>query len=303
MRNWVPILVFFATAALAGFSPASAPVLAPARQQPSEAEAQLRADKLTANQHRNDSAVEQYERIEHQIDRTGGPNPRVTEDRTFRVVPTGTGTMKILLRDNDKTPGPTDYHKQLEQWREALELALKPDDSRAKSAFAKFDKKRKDRAELIDAMRDGFTHKWLGQETIDGHSCDVYQLDPNPNFHPKTLLQEVISHVVAKIWVDREQNQLVRGQANVTKDISVGGGILGKLYRGGVFFFQQSEVAPGIWFPYLYQYDFTARRFLFTFEEHQVIQSSRFRRVGTPKEALAIVQSELASGKTLTADP
>src|SRR5215472_9039530 len=144
MRNGVPTVALLTIAALAGFPHASAPAI----QQPSEAEAQLRADKLIANQHRDDSAIERYERIEHQIDRTGGPSPRVTEDRTFRVVPTGTGTMKILLRDNGKTPNPADYHRQLEQWRDALELALKPDDSRAKSAFAKFDKKRKDRAEL-----------------------------------------------------------------------------------------------------------------------------------------------------------
>ena len=98
-------------------------------------------------------------------------------------------------------------------------------------------------------------------------------------------------------------NQLVRAEAHVVRDISFGGGILGKLYRGGVFAFAQSEVAPGIWLPTRYQYDYTARKFLFTFEQHQWIEVSHYRRVGSPKEALALVQSELASGKTLTADP
>jgi len=302
MRKWFAISVFAAALASNGLLRSS---VAPAQQSqpPSEAEVQLRAGKLAANQHQDDLAIEQYERIEHEVDRTGGATPRVTQDRTFRVVPTGTGTMKLLLRDNDRPADPAEYHKQLELWKDTLELFLKPDDSRAKSAYAKFERKKRDRAELIDAMRDGFSHKWLGQETVDGHSCDVFQLDPNPSFHPRSMLQEVISHVRAKIWVDRNQDQLVRGEAHVIKDISVGGGILGKLYHGGVFFFQQSEVAPGVWLPTRYQYDFTARKFLFTFEEHQYIESSRYHRIGPPKEALAAVRDELASGKSLTADP
>jgi hypothetical protein len=306
MRKWFAISVLAAALAFNGLLRSSvvpAQQSAQQAQPPSEAEVQLRAGKLAANQHQDDLAIEQYERIEHEVDRTGGATPRVTQDRTFRVVPTGTGTMKLLLRDNDRPADPAEYHKQLELWKDTLELFLKPDDSRAKSAYAKFERKKRDRAELIDAMRDGFSHKWLGQETVDGHSCDVFQLDPNPSFHPRSMLQEVISHVRAKIWVDRNQDQLVRGEAHVIKDISVGGGILGKLYHGGVFFFQQSEVAPGVWLPTRYQYDFTARKFLFTFEEHQYIESSRYHRIGPPKEALAAVRDELASGKSLTADP
>jgi hypothetical protein len=306
MRKWFAISVLAAALAFNGLLRSSVTPAQQAGQQsqpPSEAEVQLRAGKLAANQHQDDLAIEQYERIEHEVDRTGGATPRVTQDRTFRVVPTGTGTMKLLLRDNDRPADPAEYHKQLELWKDTLELFLKPDDSRAKSAYAKFERKKRDRAELIDAMRDGFSHKWLGQETVDGHSCDVFQLDPNPSFHPRSMLQEVISHVRAKIWVDRNQDQLVRGEAHVIKDISVGGGILGKLYHGGVFFFQQSEVAPGVWLPTRYQYDFTARKFLFTFEEHQYIESSRYHRIGPPKEALAAVRDELASGKSLTADP
>lgn len=278
----------------------------PARQQvqpPTDAELLARADKLIANQHRNEQSLDEYERLERQVDQTAGMTPRILEDRTYRIVPTGTGTMKILVSDRGKQVEAADYRKGLQLWEQALELALKPDDSRAKAAYAKFEKKKKDRAELINSMRDGLLRKWVGQETVDGHLCDVIQLDPNPEYHPRNLLQDAITHVTAKIWVDHSVIQLVRAEAHVTRDISFGGGILGKLYRGGVFAFSQSEVAPGIWLPTRYQYDYTARKFLFTFEQHQWIEVSRYRRVGSPKEALALVQSELASGKTLTADP
>jgi hypothetical protein len=270
---------------------------------PSEAEIEARADKLVANQNRNDLAIAQYERVEHQVSRTGGTDPKTIEDRTFRVVPTGTGTMKLLLSDLGKQPDPAEYRKQLQLWQQTLELALNPRDSRAKAAYAKFDKKKKDRAELIDGLKLGLTRKWVGRETINGHLCDVIQLDPNPDFHPHTLFQEAISRVTAKIWVDHAQNQLVHGEAHIVRDLSFGGGILGKLYRGGVFSLDQTEVAPGVWLATRYQYDFTARKFLFTFEEHQYIEATHYRHIGSPNEILALVQKELASGKPFSPGP
>ena len=302
MPKFLAVPIFAAVLALPTLSPGFAP---PAQQPqpPSDAELQTRADELIANQHRNEQFLDQYERLERQVDQTAGMTPKILEDRTYRIVPTGTGTMKILVSDRGKQPDPAEYRKELQLWEQTLELTLKPNDSRTKTAYAKFEKKKKDRAELINSMKEGLLRKWIGQETVNGHLCDVIQLDPNPEFHPRSTLQEAITRVTAKIWVDHSVNQLVRGEAHVVRDISFGGGILGKLYRGGVFSFDQSEVAPGIWLPTRYQYDYTARKFLFTFEQHQWIEVSHYRRVGSPKEALALVQSELASGKFLTADP
>lgn len=262
-----------------------------------------RTDILIANQHANDDALQEYEHILREVDRTGGSNPRTMEDRTFRVVPTGTGTLRILLRDNGKPTDPAYYRRQLQSWQDVLELALRPNDPRAKTAYAKFEKRKRDRADLVDAVPEAFIQKWVGRETVSGHDCDIVDLQPNPNFHPHSMLQEALTHFTAKAWVDHDTNQLVRGEAHVIRDIAVGGGILGKLYRGGVFSFEQGPVSGGVWLPTRYQYDFSGRKFLFTFEVHQVVESTQYRRVGPPKEALAIVRNEIATGKVVQADP
>jgi hypothetical protein len=274
-----------------------------AAQGPTDAEIRARAQKLIDNQHRNDDALDQYERIERHVDQTAGDTPRVLEDRIYRVVPTGTGTMKLLLKDNGKPADPAEYHKQLIAWRDLLEVMLKPDDPRTKSAYEKWQKKKQDRREIVDAARNAFLTKWIGQETRNGHVCDVFQVDPNPEFHPHSIAQDVLTRVTAKIWVDHATDQLVRGEAHVIRDLSFGGGILGKLYRGGVFSLDQAEVTPGIWLPIRYQYDFTARKFLFTFEEHQYIEVSAYRRDGSANQCLALVQNELATGKSTYGDP
>src|SRR5208282_4841752 len=126
----------------------------PPSQAPSEAEMKARTDGLIANQHTDDEAIEEYEHVEREIDRSGGPDPRTVQDRTFRVVPTGTGTLRILLKDNGKATDPDDYRRQLQAWRDVLQLALHPDDPRSKTAYTKFEKKKRDKQEIVDWTRD-----------------------------------------------------------------------------------------------------------------------------------------------------
>ena len=272
-------------------------------QPPSEVEMRARTEKLMANQHADDQALELYQRIERHVDRSGDTSDRIIDDRTYRVVPTGAGTQKILLRDADKPVDSASYGREMRALADLLRTMADPNNPKATAALAKRQKRERERVEFVDAMKEAFLSKWLTADTKNGRECDVFELDPNPDFHPHSMFQNVLTHVTAKIWVDRESDQLVWGEAHVMSDISVGGGVLGKVYRGSRISMAQEEVAPGIWLPTHYQYDFTGRKFLFSFQEHETIDVSHYHRVGPPKEALAIVEGELASGKTLGVDP
>lgn len=314
-RALIPVLLILLPLAGPGetpppAAPGTAPPGAPNHSQadsqsqpPTEEEVRARAEKVIANQHVDDVVLEKSERYERQMERTAGNNPRVLDEKDYRIVPNGMGSTKILVKENDKPVDPAEYHKQLLVWEEALELTLHPDDPKSKAAFAKYERKKRERTELVDGTKNSFSLKWLGREMMDGRDCDVLEANPNPNFHPHSIVQEVLTHATAKVWVDHEANQIVRGEAHIIHDISFGGGILGKLYRGAVFAIDQSEVSPGIWLPFRYQYDFTARKFLFTTEGHQYIEVSRYRNLGSPPQVLAIVKEELSSGKVVTGDP
>lgn len=272
-------------------------------QAPTLEELQARGLELIANQHKNDDALDRYERIERESDTTGGTKPRVLTDKKTRLVPNGAGTTKLLLEENGRSVTPEEYQRELQNWLDVLQFMVNPDDERMKSASAKYTKKKQARSELVSTILTAFTRKWVGRETVDGHDCDVIELTPDPNFHPRSILEDALPHAKAKIWVDHDAVQLIRARAQITSDVWVGGGVLGKLYKGGIFELDQAEVAPGVWLPTRYQFDFSGRRFLFTFEEHQSIDASHYRYIGTAKDALAEAQSELSSGKPLAGDP
>ena len=314
MSRWVLLFVLAAVSApagnllAAGQAPARPAIASPSSPQSNEApptteEIRARTKILIANQHGNDRAIEEYERVELETERGPGMNPHVLGSKKYRVVPTGFGPYRILLRQDGNDVGNIEYRRELQRWEDALQLALNPSDSRTSEIKAKFEKKQRDRAELVDAMQEAFIPHWIGREMREGRFCDIVVLDPNPEYRPHSLLQEALSHVTVKIWVDHAANQLVRGEATITRDISIGGGIFGKLYRGGVIAMDQQEFAPGVWLPVRLQYDYTIRKFLFTSEEHKLVEISRYRRLGSPKEALAVVRSELAKPTPERGDP
>jgi len=295
-----PLPAFLMAASLAP-APAAARTDSTA-QAPSADEVRALGQRLVVNQHRDDDVLDEYERLEHYVDRTSAAKSATTEDRTYRVVPTGGGTLKILLKDGDKPVDPAEYRRQLQLWESILEMMAR-NDSRAKTAAEKYAKRKRERAQFVDAAGSAYVSTWVARETRNGRSCDVFELRPDPNFHPRSMFQAALAHVSAKLWVDHDAAQIVRGEAYVNSDISFGGGVLGKLYRGGIVSMEQSEIAPAIWLPTRYEYDFSGRKFLFPFEQHQTIEASHYRRIGSPDDALTLARDELAAGKPFGYDP
>lgn len=253
-------------------------------------------DRVIANQHRDDSILEQYERIERRVFHKSEQDAAPTEDKTFRVVPTGTGTVRVQIEERGQPVDAELYRRQLRDLEQALVWALNPKEARQKQRVEKGARRMRDRTELVSAVRDAFRFSWLGREVRNGRSLVKLQLDPNPEFRPTSRNTSLFAAVRATVWLDESAAQLVRAEAELVRDVSFGGGLLGKVYRGGRFALEQVEVAPGIWLPSRYDYNFSGRKFLFSLDVHELTEASHYRRIGPPQEALLAIRRELSSG-------
>ena len=267
---------------------------------PSDAELKALGDRIIAALHSDDTAMDEYERIEHHT-MVSGSDRHVVDDKTFRVVPTGTGTLRLLIRENGKPVDTETYQKQLRDWEQVLEIDINPKDSRQQAAYGKWQKKMKERRDAVEAARQAFHTTWAGRETRNGRTVAVLALEPNPSYVAQTMLENVLTHTRMKIWVDEVSGNIVHADAEIIRDVPFGGGLLGKLYRGARFSIDTAEVAHGFWAPVRVQYDYTGRKFLFVFEAHEITETTRYRRDGPPAQALALVKDELARG--VAADP
>jgi hypothetical protein len=247
------------------------------------------------NQHRDDRALEEFERTEHVITRKG-ENAEIVTDLTERVVPSGTGNIKLKLVENGVPVAPDAFRRELELAVNALDLAKHPDD-RYKEDLAKFERRRRDHAELVDATTKAFRVTWVGRETradsAGPRTLMKFLLEPEPDYKPINRFAASFQHIRGTLWVDEAQAQFARLEADIATDITFGGGIAGKVYHGGHVVMVQEEVAPGIWLPTLFDYEVDGRKFLFAFGIHEHTEITRYRRVGPPPEAVEIMRNEL----------
>jgi hypothetical protein len=259
-------------------------------------------ERVIANQHRDDEGGAEFEHVEHHVVH-GANGEKATEDKVYRVVPTGTGVLKLVVKDGGRDVSEDFYQKELLDWQQQLEVASNPDDWRTKSSQAKTTKKMQDRAEMVDSASNALAFSWVRRESYGGRECDLFQMEPNPSYQPHTTAQDILSHVRGNVWVDVKSEQMMRVDAEIVKDISFGGGVLAKIYRGGHFSLEQIQVAPGLWFPRRYQLDYTGRKFFFSFENHTVTEVSGYRRLGTTKEVLAEAREEVKKAEKFAGDP
>ena len=287
MKHWYS--TFFLIAAFC-----SAPG-ARAQDQPlSPADVQALAQRAIANQHGDDLALDQFERIEHTQVRKPGANPVVTQETLNRVLPTGTGTMRLPLAAPGKPANPVTYHDGLVYLANVLSMVSQPD-AVEQQTLARYRKRQQQRADMVTTIGGAYRFSWIGRETRDGRTAIKLQMDPIPGFHSANPIAQAFTHVRAIVWIDESTSQMMHLEAEVTSDVYFGAGIIAKLYRGGRFVMDQSEVAPGVWEPVRYQYDLDGRKFLFSFGDHETTEFSQYRRVGAPAEELQAIRNELST--------
>jgi hypothetical protein len=260
---------------------------------PSPEEMRRVVERMIANTHRNDAAIEEYERVERWIERRSEKDPQVRLDKTYRVVPTGTGTLKVILKENGQAVAPEYYRDELRQLEQVLEWALDPGEPKQKARVEKWKKRSADRYQAVEAFRDAYTVTWLGQEKLEDRALGKIHFEPKTDYQAHSIGADLLSNSRVTVWLD-DDTQVVRLEAELVRDMAFGGGLLGKIYKGGRVTIDQFEVAPGLWMPRATRYEVKGRRFLFPAEQWRSGEASDYRRVGPPREALPLVRTELS---------
>ena len=247
---------------------------------------------VLSNQKKGDEALNQYERIERVETRRTANDLKPADVRVSRVVPAGTGIDHIPVGPDGKPSDPDAYLRELVKLEHALSWAAS--DGRAQQdAYEKVAKKQKERNELIDATKTAFHYTLISTETRDGRTVVKYKMDPNPAYRPTSRSTAIFAKVRGFVWIDPVAGQLARVEGEVTGDISIGL-FLGRIYRGSHFMQERYEAAPGLWLPSFSQYDFDGRKLFSSISVHERTFYSQFRRIGPPKEALAVIRAELS---------
>ena len=204
--------------------------------------------------HSDDFLLDQYTFTERQTQRqldSSGNVKKVTSavyevypspepGRTYRklVEKNGTAlTAEELAREDEK-----------QEAKEAKKTAKLYGEDASRRASAESERRLKE-TRTIDEIFHVFEFRIVGRETLDGRSAIVLIFGPRPGVEPATKGGKILQKFTGRAWVDEEERQLVRVEAELTDDLSFGFGLLARLKKGARAEIQRRKVNDEIWLP------------------------------------------------------
>ena len=248
-------------------------------------------ERVIGNQRRMETNLDVYERVQRVEIRKTGSDATPFETKVWRVFPAGPSVNKIPLAPSGQPMNTQNYRNELEKLAKYLAWSAEPGQSQ-REAYAKMERKRKDRNDLLSSTHEAFLFTKLGQEPRGNRMLTKYRMLPNPKFKATTRNAVIFSKVSGYVWIDEESGELARIEGTVMEDISIAL-FLARVYKGSYFMQERYEFAPGVWLPSYEQYDFDGRKYLVSFSIHERTFYSEYKRVGPPAEAITVVRAEL----------
>jgi hypothetical protein len=153
---------------------------------------------------------------------------------------------------------------------------------RIRTAEAERERTRRERLQreeqIIDDALGVFEVEISGRETINGRPAIVLTFQPRAAYRAKTSEGKNLQHVAGRAWIDEEDHQLARIEAEVIDPISIGLGLLARLQRGASITAERRKFNDEIWLPVRTEITLNARvlllkgfnlRFINEYSEHK----------------------------------
>ncbi len=149
---------------------------------------------------------------------------------------------------------------------------------------------------MVAALPDAFKYEYAS--TPPGARGEVVlNFTPNPAYDPPSREQQVYTGMSGQMVINLPEEHLAKIDGTLFRDVNFGWGILGRLYRGGKFIVEQSDVGNGDWEPTRMVLDFTGKVFLVKSLKIQSVETtSDYRRVPELTIAQALDMLKKADG-------
>ncbi len=184
-----------------------------------------------------------------------GGKVKKTELREYEVYPglDEKSTYRKLISKDGKPVSADELEKRERAYeKKVLEEQRKrdresPEDRRRREA-KEAESKRKEEESLDEAFRI-YNTTLIGREQFEGRPAIVLLFEPRPGYQPKTLDAKVMAKIRGRAWFGESDQELIRIDAELGDNLSLGLGLVAKLNRGTRMVFQRRRVNDEIWLP------------------------------------------------------
>src|ERR1039458_1110340 len=112
---------------------------------------------------------------------------------------------------------------------------------------------------IVALLPDTFLYEYAGEE----NGCYRLRFHPNPEYPAHSIEARIIHAMSGELWVNAKDKRLVRLDGRLNQDVSFGFGILGRIYEGGWFRLQRTQVSSTDWKTERFELHMSGRAILF----------------------------------------
>ncbi len=151
--------------------------------------------------------------------------------------------------------------------------------------IAEYQKERRQDHALMAEMVKGFDYRLTGEETVNGRRCFALEATPKPGYRPPTRDTQVLKGMRGKMWVDTEQYQWVKVQAEVFRPVSFGL-FFASVKPGTKFTLEQKPIEGNLWLPSHFSMAVIARVLIVSRNSRDDETYSNYRRAAGGRAAV-----------------
>jgi len=178
-----------------------------------------------------------------------------TKSEIFEVYPSsklGKLYRRLIARDgrpldpNELAAEDQRQEAKAEKQRLALESETSTERERR---LAKEQEELRQEKEVIDELFRMDEINVVGRETVDGRNTVLVTFRPRRGYRPQTEGGRVLQKLAGRAWIDEDERQLARVDAELLESLPVGPGGIFRLQKGARAFFERHKVNGEIWLP------------------------------------------------------
>jgi len=200
---------------------------------------------------RNEAVARSYTFLERDetrmLDRSGKPK-KAPESRTFDVTLLEGSPYRRLVARNDKPLSPSEERKEQEKLRQSIDERRRETAAERQRRIAEWDRKQQRQRAPFHEIPEAFDLRLAGEEALNGREAYVIAATPKSGYKPKTAATAYFAKIKAKLWIDKQDSQWVKVEAETLDTISYGG-ILVRLAKGSRLTFEETRVNDEVWLP------------------------------------------------------
>ncbi len=204
------------------------------------------------NQKAVDKILENYAgtRNEEETEYDNSGKVKKTEVKEYTFFYMYGDEISTLVKKDGKPLSDDEQKKENERAQKEIEETQKRHDKKdAKEAKAEEQGKKNDDDPGIETFLRACQFTNPRRERFRGQDVLVFDFEPNPEFKPHKMAEEIAHKLAGVIWVDEKALDVVRLEAYFVSDFKIAGGVLANLQKGTSFIFEQAFINNEVWLP------------------------------------------------------